>query len=180
MTNKKPLSRGLIVSYFGDGKGKTTAALGVALRASGHKKKILIIQFIKGNWRSGEERGIKPLKEIEMIKTGLGFVGIEGDCKDIALHRKAAAKGLQLAEKALLKKYDVIILDEIFGAVRGGLIKESDIIELLNKKSENLHLILTGTPRINSIIRKSDLVTQMKKIKHPYDKGQLAIEGIDY
>jgi len=172
-------SKGLIVSYFGNGKGKTTAALGLALRASGYNKKILIIQFVKGDWKTGEEKAVKRLKTVKLIKSGAGFVGIQGDKKPLETHQKAAQKGLALAQKSL-PNYEIIILDEILGAIKGGLVKTSDVLKIIDLKPKNTILVLTGRPKIDPILKKSDLITQMRSIKHPFDKGELALQGIDY
>jgi len=171
--------RGLVITYFGDGKGKTTAALGLALRASGYDKKITIIQFIKGDWISGEEISLKKFKNAKLIKTGLGFIGIKNDKKSLTEHREAAIKGLELVKREI-KNCDILILDEVMGAIKGKLINEKDVLDLINKKPTDTTLVLTGSPKIGKIIDNSDLVTQMCKIKHPYDKGIDAIHGVDY
>ena len=173
-------NKGIVITYYGDGKGKTTAALGLALRAAGYKKKVAIIQFIKGNWPSGEESSIKGLGDVKIVKSGLGFVGIKNDTTTFSEHRKAAHRGLDLAEKEFANRNDVLILDEILGAVKGKLISEKNVLDLISQKPRELTLVLTGAPEISRIIENSDLVTCMKKIKHPYDQGQEAIKGIDY
>jgi cob(I)alamin adenosyltransferase len=172
--------KGLVITYFGDGKGKTTAALGLAMRTAGYEKKVKIIQFIKGDWTSGEEKTIERLKNVSMIKTGAGFVGIENDKKPISLHRERAMNGLLLAREALGQNHSVVILDEILGAIKGKLINTREVLDLINSKGAAQTLVLTGAPKIKAIIDRSDLVTEMKKIKHPYDKGTLAIKGVDY
>lgn len=176
MKNKKSL----VITYYGNGKGKTTAAIGLALRAAGHKKKILIVQFIKGNWTSGEEDTIKRLEGVQLKKCGLGFVGLANDDKSIAQHREAAQAGFKKVEEVLTGDYDILILDEILGAIKGGLIAKQEVLKLIEKKPVKTTLVLTGAPKIACIIAKSDLVTQMKKIKHPYDEGILAIKGLDF
>ncbi len=175
---KEP-SKGLVITYYGNGKGKTTAALGLALRASGYKKKVLIIQFVKGDWTSGEEKAVENLKTVKLVKSGAGFVGILDDKKPIGIHQEAAQKGLSLAQKSL-SNHEVIILDEILGAVKGGLVSQKDVLEIIDRKPQNSILVLTGRPKINPVLKKSDLITEMRCIKHPFDRDIMAIKGIDY
>jgi len=172
----------MIISYFGKGKGKTTAALGVALRASGYKFKTEIIQFVKGSkFKSGEELALKSSKLIKIKKFGLGFVGIKGDSRNIKDHQYIAQKGLEYAKKVILRNdARVIILDEILGAIYGDLVKKDDVIKLTKKTCKNKIIILTGRPRIKEIIELSDLATEMKEIKHPYRKNIPAIKGLDF
>jgi cob(I)alamin adenosyltransferase len=170
----------MIITYFGDGKGKTTAALGLALRASGYNKKILFSQFIKSPKSiTGEDKALKNIKNLTHRKFGLGFVGLLQDSHLIEEHRLAAANGLKYV-KNKLKSYDIIVLDEILGAIRGGLIKSGEVEELIKNLPSGKTLILTGRPKYKKIIELSDLVTQMQEVKHPYRKGRLAAEGIDY
>lgn len=178
MKSEKPV-KGLVITYFGDGKGKTTAALGLALRASAYKEKILIIQFVKGDWATGEEKAVKNLKTVKLIKSGAGFVGILNDKKTLQIHSKAAQKGINLALKSL-PHYKILILDEILGAIKGGLISSRDALKIIKQKPEDSILVMTGRPKIDCILNKSDLITEMRCIKHPFDKGVLAIKGIDW
>jgi cob(I)alamin adenosyltransferase len=169
----------MIICYYGNGKGKTTAALGLALRASGYNKKILFAQFIKGSLQSGEDKALKKFKNITHKKFGLGFVGIKGDNRKLSEHRAAAQKGLKYIQKNG-RKFDIIVLDEVFGAVKGRLIEESEIIDIIKNCSPKTHLIFTGSPKIQQILDYCDLMSEMKNIKHPYQKGQLAQKGIDF
>ncbi|MFA6391567.1 MAG: cob(I)yrinic acid a,c-diamide adenosyltransferase [Patescibacteria group bacterium] len=180
---KKPQgTKGLVIVYTGSGKGKTTAALGIALRAAGYKKKVLIVQFIKGSWDTGEINSIRRLSpEIELVRMGEGFVGIIDDQKEFKEHVLAAKRALAIARKAVIsKKYSVVILDEINYAVKGKLIKQQDVLDLIKMKNEKLHLVLTGNFAGPKVIAKADLVTEMKAVKHPYQKGIKAQRGIDY
>jgi len=179
MKNEVAQPNGLTICYFGDGKGKTTAALGLALRAAGQKKKTLIVQFIKGDWESGEDIACAQTKQIRIVKMGKGFVGL-GNKTDIKVHIESAQKALEFSRRAMKKDFDILVLDEILGAVKGSLIKTKDIIELIKIKPVKMTLVLTGQPKIIEVIKICDLVTQMKKVKHPYDNGILAIKGIDY
>ncbi len=173
---------GLTIVYTGDGKGKTTAALGMCVRAAGYGFKNCIVQFIKGSWKYGELDGLKQLKpEVEIYQMGKGFVGIIDDELPFEEHRKAAVKALEFAKgKMSSGKYNIIILDEINVAMKLGLLEVEDVLEFVNDKPENVHLVLTGRGAFSEIIDKADLVTEMKEIKHPYQKGILAQKGIDF
>ncbi len=174
---------GLVIVFTGDGKGKTTSALGMALRASGHRKKVLVIQFIKNYKNYGELKFVKkfPKANIEIKTFGEGYVGIRGDKKPKEIHSDAAKKGLEFAEKMIFsKKYFMIILDEINIALNLKLLKVDDVLKLLKSKPKDLHLVLTGRGAPKKIIQVADLVTEMKKIKHPYKKGVLAQKGIEF
>ncbi|MBU0613080.1 cob(I)yrinic acid a,c-diamide adenosyltransferase [Patescibacteria group bacterium] len=182
MVKKAQGTKGLVIVYTGGGKGKTTAALGIALRAAGYKKKALIVQFIKGSWETGEINSLRRLSpEIELVRIGKGFVGIIDDKKSFSDHVKAAQEALKVAEKAVVsKKYSVVILDEINYAVKGKLISVQDVLSLIKSKNPRLHLVLTGNFASQKVIEKADLVTEMKEIKHPFSKGIKAQRGIDY
>src|SRR3990167_8414398 len=138
-------AKGLTIIYTGEGKGKTTASLGLALRAVGYKKKVLIIQFGK-TWFTGELEGIKMLKPyVKIVQVGLGFVKIFDDQSDIKDHKKAALKTYDLLYKEVSSgKWDVVIADEIVGAVAGKMLTQKKVIELIKAKPKNLDLILTG------------------------------------
>jgi len=179
--------RGLTIIYTGQGKGKTTAALGAAMRALGHGWKVLVIQFFKGDWPVvfGEVEFAKKLKgELEVLQCGKGFVGGMGDSKPRAEHEKAAKEALALArEKISSGLYDLVILDEILYAIDYagvGLISEQEIIELIKLKPSKLNLILTGRNAPKPLIEIADLVTEMQELKHPWQKKIPAKKGIDY
>ena len=174
-------NKGLIIVYTGDGKGKTTAALGMALRTVGWGGKVLVIQFIKA-WKTGEHKAIeKFLPDIKIIPAGEGFVGIMGDRKPKNVHTASARKALELAKKEIMsKKWSTVILDEINGAIAGGLVPLKDLLILLRSKPEEVNLVLTGRQAKPEIMAEADLVTEMKKIKHPYDGGILAKKGVDF
>lgn len=182
MDKEKQESKGLVVVYTGDGKGKTTASLGMCIRAAGYGKKVKIIQFIKGTWRYGELDGIKLLSDyVELVQMGKGFVGIIDDKEDISVHIKAAEDALELARKDIQSgKYDIVILDELNVALKLDLIKLEPVLDLIKSKPEKLHLIITGRNAHESVIELADLVTEMREIKHPFKQGILAQEGIDF
>ena len=175
-------NRGLVLIYTGKGKGKTTAALGIVLRAVGHGLKVLMIQFIKGEWYYGELSSSKRLNpEFEMIAAGKGFIGILDDDHDFGEHKKSAKDALILAkEKISSKKYDIIILDEINYAINLKLVSTEEVIELINMRPKNTSIVLTGNYAPIEIIKVADLVTEMKEIKHPFQHGIKAKRGIDY
>jgi cob(I)alamin adenosyltransferase len=179
--NKKK-EKGLLIVYTGHGKGKTTAALGMAIRALGYDWHVCIIQFIKGSWKYGEMDGIKKLApNVELNIMGEGFVGIIDDNKSFEEHRAAAQKAYDLAlEKMKSGKYNLVILDELNVAVSLGLITRDELQGLVRKKPERLHLVITGRDATEWLINQADLVTEMKEIKHPYQKGILAQKGVDY
>jgi cob(I)alamin adenosyltransferase len=173
---------GLIIVYTGGGKGKTTAALGMALRAVGYNHKICLIQFIKGSWPYGEMVSLKRLEpELELIIAGKGFVGIIDDKSPREEHIKIAKQALQISkEKVQSGAYNIVILDEVNYAINLGLIDVKDVLELIKSKPENLNLVLTGNHAKQEIIDLADLVTEMKEIKHPYKLGIKAKKGIDF
>lgn len=199
-TNTVIAKKGLVLCYIGDGKGKTSAALGVAARASGAGHNVHILQFVKAREpKEGEKRqsGEWPLsneiiffneisvpKKLGRITTeqvGLGFVGILGDKKEHAAHMLEALRGLEKAHKLVVSsEYQVIILDEIISAVELKLLTEQDVVDIINSKAADTHLVLTGHNKFKKIIVACDLVTEMKMIKHPYYQGVLAQRGIDY
>lgn len=173
---------GLVIVYTGKGKGKTTAALGMALRAVGHDHKICMIQFIKGSWHYGEMTSSKLLEpQFELVAVGKGFVGILDDKSPREEHVKIAQEAVHISrEKIQSKKYDIIILDEINYAVNLGLVEVNDVLDLIKIKPSTLHLVLTGNYASDEIINAADLVTEMKEVKHPFQVGIKAKKGIDY
>jgi cob(I)alamin adenosyltransferase len=174
--------KGLVIVFTGKGKGKTTAALGIVLRAVGHGHKVGMIQFIKGEWYYGELTSSKRLEpEFEMIVAGKGFVGIMDDDHPIEDHQTAAKEALALAkEKIASGIYDVVILDEVNYAAKLNLISEQDILDTIAARPEKTSLVLTGNYVADSVMTAADLVTEMKEIKHPYQKGIKAKKGIDF
>lgn len=194
------IQKGLVICNIGAGKGKTTAAMGTAIRASGAGMSVFILQFVKakkvddkdkrgeGEWPLSAEIEFlnnvklgKGLGEIENEQVGIGFVGILGDKKEKEQHIKNAINGLVRARELLISsKWDVIILDEVISALELDLISEDDIVDLINLKPEKVHLIITGHNKYPKILDLCDMVTEMKMIQHPYYKGILAQRGIDY
>ncbi len=179
--------RGLIIVYTGNGKGKTTAALGAVLRALGHGWRVLVIQFFKGDWPVvfGEVEMAKKLSpQLELLQLGKGFVQYMGDKKPFKEHLEAAKEALYLArEKIASNQYDLVVLDEIIYAIDYAgvqLVSLEEVCALLDIKPPGLHLVLTGRNAPQAIIDRADLVTEMKEIKHPWQAKIPAQEGIDY
>jgi cob(I)alamin adenosyltransferase len=189
--------KGLVMCHIGDGKGKTTAAMGVAARASGAGLNVYILQFVKARKKEKRESGEWPLSsEIEFFneikipkhmgqitteQVGEGFVGILGDRKQRDAHMREALNGLELARKVLISnEYQVVILDEILSAVELDLLKEQDVVDLIQLKPEMTHLLVTGHDKHKEVLKWCDLVTEMKLKKHPYYQGVLAQRGIDF
>jgi cob(I)alamin adenosyltransferase len=182
-SSRKKVRRGLILVNTGDGKGKTTAALGLALRAAGSNLKVLILQFIKGPWKSGEVKIIEKLKPlIEIEQLGLGFISFkDGKIVDEEEQFKNAKESFEYAcEKINSGKYNMVILDEINNLVSYGLLEVKDVINLLKNKPEELYVVLTGRDAPGEFIDIADTVTEMKEIKHAYNKGIIARKGIEY
>jgi len=174
----RPFSRGLVQLYTGEGKGKTSAALGVVLRAVGHDLKVFIYYFMKGDVRYGEANALRKLG-VDFARYGLPeFVN--------PLHVKEeekaeARRGLEIVRVAMMSdSYDLIVMDEVNVAVAWGLLSAEDVLQLIKEKPEKVELILTGRYADPKLIEAADYVTEMRKIKHPFDKGILARQGIDY
>jgi cob(I)alamin adenosyltransferase len=172
---------GLILVNTGNGKGKTTAALGMAFRAWGQGMKVLVLQFIKGGWKYGELKAAEKIgPDFEMRQMGEGFIKGPGD-QSLDEHRHAAAEALEAARFEISSgKYDLIILDEILYALNYGLVSLDDVLGLMAKKPDNLHLVLTGRNAPPEVIERADLVTEMKEIKHHYTRGIPAQKGIEF
>jgi cob(I)alamin adenosyltransferase len=173
--------RGLIIVNTGPGKGKTTAAMGTALRAVGNGMKVLMLQFLKGSWHYGELDAVKAFGDNFVMKQlGRGFVkvgGAETDPEDIRMVEEA----WQESREAILSgKWDLVILDEINYAVSYGMLDPEKVVETLKQKPEMVHVILTGRNAHAKIIEIADTVTEMRQVKHAYEAGILAQRGIEY
>jgi cob(I)alamin adenosyltransferase len=174
--------KGLVVVYTGDGKGKTTAAMGLALRAAGYGRRVLVIQFVK-TWFTGEKGGFEHLPNVDFVQAGKGFYKILGDRLPEDEHVEAAQEALELAKvKIASGDYDVVVLDEIIGSITGGLLELAAVLELVDTKPDQLDLVLTGHrgKELPALLERADLITEMVKLKHPYDSGFIAKKTIDY
>jgi cob(I)alamin adenosyltransferase len=173
----------MLYIFTGDGKGKTTAALGQALRSVGDGKRVLMVQFIKGPWPSGEDESYKKLMpDFELRKRGKGFVGILGDKLPREEHELAACSALdELAVEASTGKWNILIADEIHNAIDLGLITEENAHKLVDICSEKkIDLIMTGRGAKKGLTTRADLVSEVKDIKHPFEEGRKARRGIEY
>ena len=170
--------KGLIIVNTGTGKGKTTAALGAALRASGNGMRVMIIQFIKGAWKYGELEAIERLPNVEIHPLGLGMTKRhENTERDAA---KAVEAWQRVRTEVFSDSYDLVVLDEINLALHYGFVPIQDVLELLKTKPERLHIILTGRYAPEEIVDIADTVTSMTEIKHHYTKGVAAQKGIEF
>jgi cob(I)alamin adenosyltransferase len=173
--------RGLILINTGPGKGKTTAAMGTALRAVGNGMRVLMLQFLKGSWHYGELDAVEAFGSNFIIKQmGRGFVkvgGAEADPEDIRLVREAWNE----AREAIYSgEWEMVILDEINYAISYGMLDAALVVEALSGRPEMVHVILTGRNAHPSLVELADTVTEMRDVKHAYEKGVLAQRGIEY
>ncbi|EKU71649.1 cob(I)yrinic acid a,c-diamide adenosyltransferase [Selenomonas sp. F0473] len=174
---------GLVIVHTGEGKGKTTAALGMAIRSWGNHLRVLILQFIKGSWTYGELKAIETLNavdgRIEIRQGGFGFTrkGNTGEAE----HRIAAEELLHSALREISGgTWDMVILDEFNYAYSFGLIHKDELEQILNARPPQTHLVFTGRNASEELVDRADLVTEMRLIKHPYQKGIKAQRGIEF
>jgi len=174
--------KGLVVVITGHGKGKTTTALGIAVRACGHDMKVCIIQFMKGDLYAGEWDGVKKMNcQIELIATGKGFCGIQGNPYPYQEHRKNAQEAVQLAlQKIEEGPPDILILDEINNALHLKLVDLDQVLRIIDRKPPQMHILLTGRNAHPQIIELADTVSEIIEVKHAYRKGIEPQPGIDY
>lgn len=180
------MENGLVQVYYGDGKGKTTSALGTAIRALGNNYSVHLVQFMKNGASSleqeipGEISSLTKFDSFSVNRFGLGDWYVKG--KNDESHKKNVGEAFtHLQDSILSADYDIIIADEILYAVQLGLLEESKVIDLIKSKPKDKELILTGSHvALPNIFVLADLITEVKKIKHPYDSGILARKGIEY
>jgi cob(I)alamin adenosyltransferase len=173
--------RGLIIVNTGPGKGKTTAAMGTALRAVGQGMRVLMLQFLKGSWHYGELDAVQAFGDkFVMRQMGRGFVkvgGAEPDPEDVRMVEEAWAE----AHRAIhSREWDLVILDEINYAISYGMLDTAKVLESLKNRPEMVHVILTGRNAHPKIVELADTVTEMRQVKHAYEKGVMAQRGIEY
>lgn len=180
MAGKKD-RRGLVLVHTGNGKGKTTAALGLAFRAMGYGMKVLMLQFLKGAWKPGEYRAAETFGPNFVIQPmGQGFLWIDAENeaeRNQQLVRKAWDYGRQQVREG---EWDMIIFDEINYAIGYGLIPVPEVVDMLRTKPPLLHVVLTGRNAKDEIVELADTVTEMRPIKHAYEKGTAAQKGIEF
>lgn len=175
MANRR--QNGLVQVYTGDGKGKTTAALGLAVRMTGRGGRVIIIQFLKGGRPTGEQKFIEKYRPFEIVKLNKGNA-LKQSLEEL---RPTTGRTFALAmEMVTAGKYDLVILDEILVAVAKGLVSTSQLLDLIAHKRPEVELVLTGRSAPPEIIERADLVTEMKEVKHPSGKGIKARPGIEY
>lgn len=166
--------------FTGDGKGKTTAALGMVVRAVGHGQRVLVVQFLKSNAETGELRGLSALPEVKIVQMGCGFVP-RGDHPQFTTHQDAARAALEFARGEVVSGgYDLIVLDEVCGAINAQLIGEAEVLELLACPERTACIVLTGRGAGEHLVAAADTVTEMRCISHGYQQGIKAQKGVEF
>jgi cob(I)alamin adenosyltransferase len=171
---------GRVLIFTGDGKGKTTAALGMALRAHGHGIPVAIVQFVKSDVKTGDFTVLSRLPGVEIFVTGRGFVPPETDPR-FAEHRRAAEEGLRIASEAACSgRYGLVILDEICYAVSRTLVPEDNVLRLIKEKALGVTIVLTGRGATEGLIAAADTVSEIRCVKHGFDIGRKAQKGVEF
>jgi len=169
-----------IIIFTGDGKGKTTAALGMALRACGHGQRVLVVQFIKADQSSGEVSALRDLPKIELIQCGLGFVPPPTHAAFPA-HQQAAAQALNRVKEAIESSlYNLVILDEVCTAIDLELVSTQSVLNTIALAKDHSNLVLTGRGAPNALIERADTVTEMHCVKHAFNSGRKADAGVEW
>jgi len=175
---KREVDRGVLVVHTGDGKGKSTAGFGVAIRAAGHGQKVGVVQFVKGTWKTGEQAALARFPEIEHVVSGEGFTWDTQDRdKDLA----AAKRGLDEARRMITSgAYDVVVLDELNFALHVDQLVLDDVLDVLRARPEHVSVIVTGRGAKPEVIALADTVTEHVPIKHAWDAGVRARRGVEW
>ena len=169
-----------ILIFTGDGKGKTTAALGMALRAAGHGLPVAVVQFIKADRTVGEVQALTRLPGVTIVQTGLGFLPKPGD-PTLTAHQAAAREGLDEARRIVAAgQARLVILDEICVAVARGLLDEADVLAVLRQARAGTCIVLTGRGATESLLAVADTVTEMRDVKHGLQRGIAAQAGVEW
>jgi cob(I)alamin adenosyltransferase len=181
----KARRRGLLLVYTGDGKGKSTAAFGLALRAAGNALPVKVVQFIKGSWKTGEREAIlkhlPQLIEVEVGGKGFTIDRLRDPKIEMGEHEMAARAAMKIAREAINSgRYRLVVLDEILGSIKAGLVSEQDVLDLARDRPRELHLVFTGRGASQAVMDAADCVTVMQKRKHHHDDGMLAQRGIEF
>ena len=170
--------RGLLVVYTGKGKGKTTAALGIVFRALGRGLKVAVVQFIKGKWKTGERTFAEKIPELTFLVMGLGFTW-ESD--DISRDKEAARAAWQRAAEIITAgEHAIVVLDELTYVISYDFVSLEEILAVLGARPQHVNVVVTGRNAPDELVAMADLVTEMKSIKHPFEKGIPAKPGIDF
>lgn len=171
--------KGLFIIYTGQGKGKTTAALGLSLRALGHGHRVSFIQFIKGSWKYGEMEAVARFADLlDFHVMGRGFTWNSDDLRKDA---EAALRGWELARKVLAEgRHRLVVLDELTYLIRYKMLTEEDVLAVLDRRAPATHVVITGRGAGEGLIQAADLVTELQEVKHPYASGVKAQQGIEF
>jgi cob(I)alamin adenosyltransferase len=181
--SNRPPRQGLTLIFTGNGKGKTTAAVGLTVRAAGNRMRVFFLQFIKGQWKTGEREVLRGLPGVDVEVTGRGFTieSLRNPRIPLEDHAAAAAHGWQVAQQIVTEnEYDMVVLDEILGAIAAGLVSLDEVVALVKAKPATLHLVLTGRGAPPELIEVADLVSEIQPIKHPLERGIKAQRGIEF
>ena len=178
-SSSEPFEKGLVQIFTGDGKGKTSAALGVVLRALGHGLRVCVIVFMKGDYPYGEWKFLSKIPNVRVARFGFRTFTDPSNIKPE--EREQAKQALTTAREAILSgDYDLVVLDEVNVAVGWKLVELEEVVKFIQDKPSNVDLILTGRRADTKLVEMADLVTECLKIKHPYDRGIKARRGMDY
>ena len=183
LVRSKTVKRGVIVVHTGDGKGKSTAAFGVALRAAGHGQRVALVQFIKGTWKTGEQAAIRRFPEITHVVAGEGFTWDSQDRqKDIAATREGweKARAMLEASRGETPAYQVLILDELNVALDFDYLPLHEVLDVLRDKPSELSIVITGRGAKPELLELADTVTEMRNVKHAFEAGVKPRRGIEF
>ena len=179
----KEIRRGVVVVHTGDGKGKSTAAFGMAIRAAGHGQRVGLVQFIKGTWKTGEKRALERFPEIDHVVSGDGFTWNTQDRqKDIASARRGWEAAVQMIEQSREEppKYDLVILDELNVVLGMDYLPLDEVVDVLAAKPRELSICVTGRGAKDELIAVADTVSEMRMVKHAYQAGIRARRGVEF
>ena len=169
---------GQLVVYTGAGKGKTTAALGIAFRALGRELNVAVVQFVKGKWKTGERAFAETLPQLTFLVMGLGFTW-ESD--DLSRDRRAAEAAWQKSKELIASgEQAIVILDELTYVINYGFVALDDVLTTFQTRPSHVHVVVTGRNAPEALCEAADLVTEMKAVKHPFEKGVRAQPGLDF
>ena len=178
MSDNAEKPEGIVIVYTGNGKRKTTAALGLAWRAMGRGLPVAVVQFIKGKWKTGERLFAEQLPQLTFRVMGLGFTWDSDDLSRDA----AAAKAAWAEARALITggAHSIVILDELTYAINYGFVAGPELLETLRQRPRHVSVVITGRNAPDELVAAADLVTEMKSLKHPFEQGKKAVPGVDY